>query len=85
MVDMAESLIEREPVTIVLTEKGWIRALKGHVADLSTTTFKGDDALKISFFAETTSKILVLASDGKVFTLEAAKLRAGARRASRSA
>ena len=75
--DLAESLIEREPVTILVSQKGWIRALKGHVPDLSTSTFKGDDALKTSFFAETTSKILVLASDGKVFTLEASKLPGG--------
>jgi hypothetical protein len=37
-------------------QKGWIRALKGHVVDLSTLVFKGDDPLKISFFAETISK-----------------------------
>ncbi len=77
VVDVAESLIEREPVTIVLSRKGWIRALKGHVADLSSAAFKGDDGLETSFFAETTSKILVLASDGKVYTLDAAKLPGG--------
>ncbi len=70
-------MIEREPVTILVSQKGWIRALKGHVADLSGATFKGDDALRTSFFAETTSKILVLAGDGKVFTLDAAKLPGG--------
>jgi topoisomerase-4 subunit A len=70
-------MIEREPVTVVVSQMGWIRALKGHVADLSGVTFKGDDALKTSFFAETTSKILVLASDGKAFTLDAAKLPGG--------
>jgi topoisomerase-4 subunit A len=75
--DMTEAMIEREPLTIVVSQKGWIRALKGQVADLSTATFKGDDGLKTSFFAETTSKILVLASDGKVFTLEASKLPGG--------
>jgi topoisomerase IV subunit A len=42
-------------------QKGWIRALKGHVVDLSTLVFKGDEPLKISFFAETISKILVAA------------------------
>ena len=77
VIDLAESLIDREPVTILLSKKGWIRALKGHVADLSTATFKGDDGLQTSFFAETTSKILVLASDGKVYTLEASKLPGG--------
>jgi topoisomerase IV subunit A len=75
--DLAEAMIEREPLTILVSQKGWIRALKGQVADLSGAAFKGDDGLKTSFFAETTSKILVLASDGKVFTLEAAKLPGG--------
>jgi topoisomerase-4 subunit A len=51
--------------------------LKGHAADLSGAAFKGDDGLQTSFFAETTSKILVLASDGKAFTLDAAKLPGG--------
>jgi topoisomerase-4 subunit A len=75
--DLAEAMIEREPLTIVVSQKGWIRALKGQVADLSAATFKGDDALQTSFFAETTSKILALTSDGKVFTLDAAKLPGG--------
>ena len=44
--DLAEAMIEREPVTVVVSRKGWIRALKGHVADLSTATFKGDDGLQ---------------------------------------
>ena len=70
-------MIEREPLTVVVSEKGWIRALKGQVADLSSVSFKGDDKLKTSFFAETTSKILVLASDGKVFTIDASKLPGG--------
>jgi len=75
--NLAEALIEREPVTVVVSEKGWIRALKGHVQDLSSLQFKGDDALLASFFAETTSKILVLASNGKIFTLDASKLPGG--------
>ena len=75
--DLAEAMIEREPLTVVVSQKGWIRALKGQVADLSSVAFKGDDGLKTSFFAETTSKILVLASDGKVFALDASKLPGG--------
>ena len=75
--DLAEAMIEREPVTILVSQKGWIRAMKGQVADISGATFKGDDGLKTSFFAETTSKILALTSDGKVFTLEASKLPGG--------
>jgi topoisomerase-4 subunit A len=76
-VDLAETFIEREPITVLLSRKGWIRAMKGHVADVSGATFKGDDGLATSFHAETTTKILVLASDGKVFTLDASKLPGG--------
>jgi topoisomerase-4 subunit A len=75
--NLAEALIEREPITVVVSEKGWIRALKGHVQDLSSLQFKGDDTLLASFFAETTSKVLVLASNGKIFTLDASKLPGG--------
>jgi topoisomerase-4 subunit A len=76
-VDLAEAMIEREPITIVISTKGWIRALKGHMQDLSSLQFKGDDGLETSFFAQTTSKILVLATNGKAFTLDASKLPGG--------
>ncbi|MBS9476491.1 DNA topoisomerase IV subunit A [Ancylobacter radicis] len=72
-----EALVEREPITVVVSEKGWIRALKGHVSDLSALTFKGDDKLKISFFTETTSKLLIFATNGRFYTLEASKLPGG--------
>jgi topoisomerase-4 subunit A len=72
-----EALVEREPITIVVSEKGWIRALRGQVADLSSLAFKTDDGLKLAFFAETTSKILVFATNGRFYTLEAAKLPGG--------
>ncbi len=75
--DLSEILVEREPITVVVSQKGWIRALKGHVSDLGALQFKGDDSLRVSFFAETTSKILVLATDGKIFTLDASKLPGG--------
>lgn len=76
-IDLTEALVEREPLTIVVTEKGWIRSLKGHVQDLSGLQFKGDDGLKLSFHSETTAKILVLATDGKIYTLDASKLPGG--------
>ena len=72
-----EALVEREPITVVVSEKGWIRALRGQVADLSSLTFKADDALKLAFFAETTSKLLVFATNGRFYTIEAAKLPGG--------
>ncbi|ACS38743.1 MULTISPECIES: DNA topoisomerase IV subunit A [Methylorubrum] len=76
-IDFTAAMVEREPITVILSEKGWIRALKGHVADLSGVTFKGDDTLKVAFLSETTAKILLLASNGKVFTIEASKLPGG--------
>ncbi len=75
--DMTAAMVEREPITVVVSEKGWIRALKGHVTDTSAVQFKGDDKLQQSFLSETTQKLLVLASNGKVFTIEAAKLPGG--------
>jgi topoisomerase-4 subunit A len=72
-----EALVEREPVTVVVSEKGWIRALRGQVADLAGLAFKTDDALDHAFFAETTSKILIFASNGRFYTIEAAKLPGG--------
>jgi topoisomerase-4 subunit A len=76
-IDFAEAMIEREPVTVIVSQKGWIRAMKGHQADLSGVQFKGDDALKVAFFAETTSKIVVAADNGRFFTLDASKLPGG--------
>jgi topoisomerase-4 subunit A len=76
-IDFAEAMIEREPITVIVSEKGWIRAMKGHQEDISSVQFKGDDKLKTSFFAETTSKIIVVANNGRFFTLDASKLPGG--------
>ncbi len=76
-IDMNEAMIEREPITVVVSKKGWIRTLKGHVQDLATLTWKGDDSLKFSFFTETTARVLVICDNGKVFTLDASKLPGG--------
>ncbi|MGB7019043.1 MAG: DNA topoisomerase IV subunit A [Xanthobacteraceae bacterium] len=72
-----EALVEREPITVVVSEKGWIRALRGQVSDLSSLAFKADDRLKLAFFAETTSKLLVFATNGRFYTIDAAKLPGG--------
>src|SRR6201988_1138270 len=74
---MEEALVEREPITVVVSEKGWIRALRGSVTDLSGISFKTDDRLKFAFPAETTSKCLVFATNGRFYTLDAAKLPGG--------
>jgi topoisomerase-4 subunit A len=72
-----EALVEREPVTVVVSERGWIRALRGHASDLSSVTFKADDALKFAFPAETTSRCLLFATNGRFYTLDAGKLPGG--------
>jgi topoisomerase IV subunit A len=71
------AMVEREPITVVVSEKGWIRALRGHVTDLSGVAFKADDSLKFAFPAETTSKILVFATNGRFYTLDGSKLPGG--------
>jgi len=72
-----EAMTVREPVTVVVSDKGWIRTLRGHVADLSGISFKTGDELKFAFPAESTSKILMFASNGRFYTLDAGKLPGG--------
>jgi topoisomerase IV subunit A len=72
-----EALVEREPITVVVSEKGWIRALRGQVADLSALAFKADDGFKLAFSAETTSKLLVFATNGRFYTIDASRLPGG--------
>lgn len=75
--DIQQAMIEKEPVTIVVSEKGWLRALKGHLADYSSLTFKEDDRLKIAFPAMTTDKIIIMSTAGKFFTIGANLLPGG--------
>ena len=72
-----EAMGVREPITVVVSEKGWIRALRGHVSDFSGLSFKTDDALKFAFPTETTAKILIFGSNGRFYTLDASKLPGG--------
>jgi topoisomerase IV subunit A len=72
-----EAFVEREPVTVVISEKGWVRTMKGHMADLSGLSFKTDDKLDQAFFAESTSKLLLFATNGKFYSLDVAKLPGG--------
>ena len=76
-VDLDRAMIEKEPVTVVLSEKGWIRAMKGHVDDTSRLEFKQGDTLKRAVHASTTDKLLAFATNGRVFTLEASQLPGG--------
>ncbi|MEM7547847.1 MAG: DNA topoisomerase IV subunit A [Pseudomonadota bacterium] len=72
-----EAMIEREPVTVVCSRNGWIRAMKGHIALDSELKFKDGDAGMFILHAETTDKLLLAASNGRVFTLDVHKLPGG--------
>jgi topoisomerase-4 subunit A len=72
-----ERTVVDEPITVILSRKGWIRARTGHGVDLSTLTFKDGDALLQTLECRTTSDVIVLAASGKTFTLEAANLPSG--------
>jgi topoisomerase-4 subunit A len=72
-----ESLVEREPATVICSSKGWIRAMKGHVEDTSEIKFKEGDRAKFGLKCETTDRILVFGTNGKVYTLGVDKLPGG--------
>ena len=72
-----QAMIEKEPVTVVVSEKGWIRALKGHLQDFSSLQFKEGDSLKVAFHGQTTDKVIIFTTGGKAFTLGADKLPGG--------
>ncbi len=74
-----DAMIEREPLTVILSQKGWIRALRGH-ADLASadmSKFKEGDGPAFAFHAQTTDKIIIAAADGRFYTLAADKLPGG--------
>jgi topoisomerase-4 subunit A len=73
----ADAFVVREPVTIILSQKGWIRALKGKIEDISTVKFKDGDGPHLSLHAETTDKIILFATDGRSFALAGDKLPMG--------
>jgi len=76
-IDMSTAFISKEPVTIVLSKMGWIRALKGKVEDLSSLKFKDGDGPDFTVAAHTTDQIIMFASNGKFYTLGADKLPGG--------
>ena len=76
-VDAAEILVEREPITIICSEKGWIRAMKGHLDPEAEYKFKEGDGPAFILHAETTDKILLFAENGRFYTLAGDKLPRG--------
>ncbi len=72
-----EALVEREPITIFLSQKGWIRSVRGHQTDTSDVKYKEGDREQLMLHAETTDKLLLFATNGRFFTLAADKLPRG--------
>lgn len=72
-----EAMIEKESITVVLSQKGWVRAMKGHMSDYSSLAFKDGDKLKLAFSAYTTDKVLIMTTGGKAYTLGADKFPGG--------
>jgi topoisomerase-4 subunit A len=72
-----EAFVEREPITVILSEKGWIRALKGSVADPAELRFKEGDRLKTMVPCMTTDRLCLFATNGRAYTLRAADLPRG--------
>jgi len=76
-IDLATAFITKEPITVVLSKKGWIRALKGKVDDISGLKFKENDEAAFVVPAETTDKLILFASNGKFYTISGDKLPGG--------
>ncbi|MEM9393731.1 MAG: DNA topoisomerase IV subunit A [Pseudomonadota bacterium] len=72
-----EDMIDKEPVTVVCSKMGWIRAMKGHIALDSVLKFKDGDEGRFIFHAETTDKLLAFGSNGRFYTLSCANLPGG--------
>ena len=72
-----EAMIDREPITVVCSQMGWIRAMTGHIDLARELKFKDGDGPQFIFHAETTDRLLVFASNGRFYTLSAANLPGG--------
>jgi topoisomerase IV subunit A len=72
-----EAMIEREPITVVCSEMGWIRAMKGHLPPDTELKFKDGDGPRFFLHAETTDRLILFASNGRMYTLACATLPGG--------
>jgi topoisomerase-4 subunit A len=72
-----ENAVEKEPITIVCSEKGWLRSFKGHQEQNDDIKYREGDRARFWVHAETTDKLMIFATDGRFFTLDCAKLPGG--------
>ena len=77
MVIPLDALVEREPVTVICSHKGWIRTMRGHVEANGDLKFKEGDRARFALHAETTDKLLLLGTNGRFYTLGVDKLPGG--------
>ena len=73
----AEAFVEREPITVILSEKGWVRAVRGHLADGAELKFKEGDKLRLLVTCETTDRLCLFGTNGRAYTLRAGDLPRG--------
>jgi topoisomerase-4 subunit A len=72
-----EAFVEREAITVILSEKGWIRAVKGVVSDASELKFKESDRLRLLIPCDTTARLCLFATNGRAYTLKAGDIPRG--------
>ena len=72
-----EAAVEREPLTVILSQKGWIRAVRGHLAETGELKFKEGDALRFCVTCQSTDRLCLVSTNGRAYTLRAAELPRG--------
>ncbi len=72
-----EAFVEKEPITVICSKLGWIRAMKGHLSDISNVKYKEDDAARFAIKCYTTDKLLAFGSNGRFYTINCDKLPGG--------
>jgi topoisomerase-4 subunit A len=77
LADIHHAMVEKEPITVIVSDKGWLRAMKGHLSEFESLSFKEGDRLKMAFHAQTTDKVLLFSTGGKFFTIGADRLPGG--------
>ncbi len=73
----SEAFVEREPITVILSDKGWIRAMRGHLAEDAELRFKEGDKLKFRLHCQTTDRLTLFGTNGRAYTLKAGELPRG--------
>jgi topoisomerase IV subunit A len=73
----SDAFVEREPITVIVSDKGWIRAVKGHIGDDAELRFKEGDRLKRLVHCQTTDRLILFGTNGRAYTLKAAELPRG--------